>query len=37
MNNIEDSQNLELRSFLVEIGSERTPNKYNIFDFTPFL
>ena len=33
MNNIEDSQNLELRSFLVEIGSERTPNKYNIFDF----
>ncbi len=33
MNNIEDSQNLELRSFLIEIGSERIPNKYKIFDF----
>ena len=33
MNNIENSQNLSLRTFLIEIGKERYPNLYNVFDF----
>ncbi len=33
MNNIEECQNLENRTFLIEIGKQRLPKKYKMFEF----